>query len=266
MGFWRSKPPAGVILNRGHPLSRALAFYAALSEGSGAACDLVGGLVGSNSGVLWAGGPNGTVIQGVADSSLDFGNAGSLDFGIGAFAISAWVNTTAAARQTICHKYSNPAGGVGFMFEMASSGLLQFVTEHAADYTVLDSAGVINDGRWHHVVGSWTGTVMSMWVDGRAESTVPVQTGNAPPYDLSSSVSFQIVGAAGGFAASFVGKVSSVAVFKRALQASDVSTLYNDQFCLLATPSWRRVVGGYGLGGAFKPTRRLSLGRLAIGL
>ena len=93
-----------------------LVGYWPLDEGGGAsAVDVSGnGSDGTlNGGPGWVAGKFGTVLEfDGADDHVDLGNSTILDFGISDFAVSAWVNISAAGGETIVGKGGDDGGGI----------------------------------------------------------------------------------------------------------------------------------------------------------
>jgi hypothetical protein len=79
------------------------------------------------------------------------------------------------------------------------------------------STNAYNDGAWHHVVFTRTGTNYKMYIDKSADST---GTGTAPSY------SWLYVGATNSSSQFYAGKVDDVRIYDYSLTQSNVNTVY----------------------------------------
>lgn len=268
MGFWKSKPPSGVRLRLGDslglpltsPLVSSLVFYAALNEGSGDAFDLVAGVRGVRSGMVWGGGQPGTVLVGTGAGNVDFGDPPSLTFFSRDLAMYCLFRTTdSGVRRPVFQKFSG--GGFGFLMDVLESGRFRAAFGSNVGVTILDSANVVNDGKWHSVLVTRSGANARMWVDGALSASAT----DGPQNLFSNSIHFQI--GASSYASDFVGQIGQVAVFNRALTVEDAVRLASDPFCMFADPLWRRSVGAYGsAGGSPIWNGRLTPTRLRLGI
>lgn len=81
----------------------------------------------------------------------------------------------------------------------------------------------VDDGEWHHVVGTYDGDAVKVYVDGVLEDTNSSPSGNLPTGigPLRIGADYQAVPA--GF---FLGSIDDVRLFGRALSATEVRTLF----------------------------------------
>ena len=215
----------------GGPYSRAVldsgaAHHWRFGETSGEAVDVVGTAdltVGSGvtRGITGA-------IAGDADTAASFDGSGE---GRAAgqqrapapdvFSVEAWFRTTSTAGGKIVGYGNEPAGNSSNYDRhvyMDESGRLFFGVWTGATSTVQSQAG-LNDGRWHHVVGSLGPDGLALFVDGRlAESRTDVTSGQ--PYD-----GYWRIGGDSTWAGAnhFAGDIDDVAVYLAALPAATVT-------------------------------------------
>ena len=84
----------------------------------------------------------------------------------------------------------------------------------------LGSSSDINDGIWHHVVGTYNGSVKSVFVDGIQENSTNI-TGA-----IGTGASSVLIGHRPLLSAYFNGSIDEVMIFNRSLSASEITKLY----------------------------------------
>lgn len=105
------------------------------------------------------------------------------------FTVEAWVNpATISGLDMIVGNYNYPANNNQMQFMLRrSNDQYQFYVDAGAGYTAANSgAGSAHNGNWQHVVGTWDGTTISIYVDGALMGTTPLSgTGfNATSNDI----------------------------------------------------------------------------------
>ncbi len=110
----------------------------------------------------------------------------SLDI-TGQFSVQAWIQSTGTnSYYAIVDKYEyNPAGSKGFTLYI-SSGILRF-SIYSGAVGIADVFGTteLRDNTYHHVMASWDGSFMSVYVDGNLEGQAPWSN---PPASTTQSV------------------------------------------------------------------------------
>ncbi|GAH37095.1 unnamed protein product, partial [marine sediment metagenome] len=91
----------------------------------------------------------------------------SLDFS-GAFSIGVWIKTTddGAVYGIVSKGY---VGGYSYGLEKKGTPDTIRLILYQSDgnyYQYADASTVINDGLWHHVVGTWDGSAVKIYIDG----------------------------------------------------------------------------------------------------
>lgn len=93
------------------------------------------------------------------------------------------------------------------------------ITDQIYNKKATSTTTIVNTG-WHLIIGTYDGTNVKIYVDGRLEQSVniagTVATGTAPVYIGANNY--------GGFSAT---KIDDVAIFSRALTAAEISNFYN---------------------------------------
>ncbi|HEX5397670.1 MAG TPA: LamG-like jellyroll fold domain-containing protein [Verrucomicrobiae bacterium] len=93
----------------------------------------------------------------------------------------------------------------------------------------------VADDRWHHVVGTFDGAELRLYVDGQLRRRTAVKTKPAPtPVDL--TIGHNPPTAGGGDDSSFNGEMDDVMMFNRALSAAEVQALFTTQGGVSAPP------------------------------
>ena len=143
----------------------------------------------------------------------------NLCFGTNDFSIETWVKTDTYTGNndfivTKGHYYSLYINSTGKVYaEINASG-----------YVGVASTTTITDGKWHHVVGSFTRDGdLNLYVDGIFESSVSIIS-QAASIDNSSILYIGRANSAGQY---FRGETSTVRLFKYALGPDDIRSLYN---------------------------------------
>jgi hypothetical protein len=193
--------------------------------------DSVGTNNGSDTNVTYST-SNGVINEGAAfnGSKIDIGNIISGSPNISA---SAWVKTTAMGTQRVIDQVDS-LNGHGQWSLYLNDGVPAFYTERGGQGGGVVSANVaVNDGNWHQVGVSQSGTTYTFYVDG-------VQMNSVTQGDLISYES-DVTAAIGynrrGGSEYFNGDIDEVGVWNATLSASDFATLYNQVTFSTTTPN-----------------------------
>ena len=161
--------------------------------------------------------------------STNFGSGQTYPNGI---TISAWVRSTDSDDSGIVVSRN------GWDFLALNAGLHQGIpgmnvpTPNVSTYYTANAGASINDNQWHHVLGTYDGSTVSVYLDGQLEGSVP-GTGTAHSEDVfkigwddtgSNSIRF------------FEGRIDDVKIWDRALSASEVTTLAPQKLTVPANP------------------------------
>ena len=192
----------------------------------------------TTSGTAWYNGVTGKYNSSLNfDGTDDYASMGNTqDMTSNTFALSAWIKTTA----------NNTSGGYWHIAGKGNTGsgqrytLTQSTSTNKAGFLVSNgtannwplSTNAINDGNWHHLVGTQNGNVTSLYVDGILNSTDSTNTITT----VSNSNAFTI-GARYVPDSYFNGQIDDVRVFNYALTANQVKTLLNEGASIRFGPS-----------------------------
>jgi hypothetical protein len=137
-----------------------------------------------------------------------------------AFSLEAWVKTTASAG-VIVDKPNTAGSTVSYSLSVAAGKAKVSVNLSGGAYSVTSTASV-NDGQWHHLVGTFASSTLSLYLDGSAAAT-SVSTSGSLQYSTQKLQIGRFDGSAGGYLA---GVVDEVAVYAAALSSTRVSAHY----------------------------------------
>ncbi|MFH1990532.1 MAG: LamG-like jellyroll fold domain-containing protein [Patescibacteria group bacterium] len=155
-----------------------------------------------------------------------------------------WVKANSpGSYKYIASKFYN-SDHASYAFYTASSGGLRFYIGHAGGYILSPDAGTgIWDNNWHHVVGTYDGSKVRLYVDG-----VEKGTGTLTTVGITYNTNKFYVGSYGnGFY--FNGIIDEAKIYDRALSADEALKHYNDVDFSGAVPldkSYARIPDGVG--------------------
>jgi len=173
-----------------------------------------------------------------SSDNIDCGNNSSFDI-TSALTLSAWVKLSSATTNQFyiskrgsgnayqISSFSNKAAGMSIWIGGSRKDLIG-TTNHVQDV-------------WYHVVGTYDGSNMRIYLNGVEENSVP-QTGA-----IDTTTAKLILGAYDGSGYSFDGEISNAAIFNTALSATDVETLYNNGSPLTSMSGFTSLVGWWKL-------------------
>ncbi len=144
--------------------------------------------------------------------------------------VSVWVNSSASpgSYKYILAKGANGCLAASYGLYTGANGGLQFyvASNQGLFWTLSPSAGQsVWDGQWHNVIGTYDGSTVRLYVDGRqvGEGT---QDNSPIAYGLPTSNDLLIGDYAGCAGLDFNGSIDEVKVFDRALNPLEIATGY----------------------------------------
>ncbi len=159
--------------------------------------------------------------------SVNIGNPANLNFGTGPFSLEAWFHWGGGSSvNNIIRKSNYPSSGPGSGYWLrVGNGTLEFSvgeTTKAEGQTIVTAP--VSSGVWHHAVGTKDGSGnVKLYVDGESRGTILRQ---APNTQSTSDDPFTL----GSWRSStefFSGLIDEASVYNRALNASEVQTIFN---------------------------------------
>ncbi len=144
--------------------------------------------------------------------------------------LSAWFKTTDTAGGIVQH-WQNVTCGYRLII---SSGNLSFTVSNPANTSLTSST--VNDGLWHHAVGTYDGTTMRLYVDG-----VQVTSG-AKSGAIVACAGTGVIGSDSGVGL-LAASIDEPRIYNRALTAAQVLALYNAGEAQFKQPTKNGLVG-----------------------
>lgn len=209
-------------------LTTNLISYWKLDESSGNAADSVGSNTGTVTNITYGAGKinNGaTLYTGSTFSKIALGNA-PFDF-TGDFSFSFWYywpstgfndggylfGRTSDVSPFVPYLLYPSTGNSGYVFQMNNTS--------ASPTNCVNSSGN-STNTWHHIVGTVSGTTMSLYVDGGSASTATF-SGTRPSMSIQT-----VIGCRGtDNIAPASGKTDEVGIWSRAITALEVNQIFN---------------------------------------
>ncbi len=206
-GYWRLGETSGA--------AQDWTGYADLSVGTGATRAVAGAIAGDG---------NKAIKMNGASSSRLYG--GKVSSGLNRFSVEAWFRTSSSTGGKIVGYGTSTSATSSTSFDrhlyIGSDGKLTFGVNPNSRRSVTAPTAV-NDGKWHHAVGTLSPSGMKLYVDGvlRAERTDTISGEISKGYWRIGGDAVAGWPAAG--AQDFVGDIDEVAVYGRALTATEVA-------------------------------------------
>ncbi len=175
-------------------------------------------IVGKLNEALSFNGASTSVTMNPADGATAFNNS---------VTVAAWIKTTATSVEGIISKYNAAGYGWGYLLRTNASGTVELLLgwgDVASGPGLATDTTKINDGQWHHVAAVLTlGVGVTFYIDGNYSSATA--TNITAGGDNGSSL---VVGVNPytGFGNYFNGSVDEVRIYNRALNATEVNTVY----------------------------------------
>ncbi len=171
-----------------------------------------------------------------------------------ALTVEAWIQVTGgAAGETILSKTSGSGSAMtGYQLTLDASGKVVFDLGNGTATATLTGATAVNDGKWHHVVGTFdnSATSMTLYVDNSQDATRSTASGA-----LGASTSSLTIGNDGASAHPFVGSINDVQIWSGARTSGQVAAdgshrLIGSESGLVGYWKFDETSGGTALGSA----------------
>lgn len=155
----------------------------------------------------------------------------------GNFSISAWIKTSTTGTQKVIFTSwaaaTSKYAGIEMQIDASNkiniySGKNSGVVE-GTDLQKAVSATSVTDGNWHHVVGTWDGSTLRAYVDGKMDGSAV--WANAPVYQATNYVRVGCANDTGTNYGYFNGSIDDLAFFNgTALSADQIKELYEGRY------------------------------------
>src|SRR3989338_1477876 len=182
-------------------------------------------VIGSNEGTLIGGANilNGVVVLDGVDDRVRVADDNSIS-GLDKFTVSLWVKSDSKGSTLLAKRAFGKSNFFEYLLETSLGGDLAFITVTSSDKDVwCQSSKNVLDNNWHHVLGTYDGSKMKVYVDGVFEKECS-QDG-----DLGNTDSSLYFGANYDDGSNLFGGLDDVAIWNRALSNSEVQELYDAQ-------------------------------------
>ena len=157
-----------------------------------------------------------------ASSYIDCGTGPSLA-GTTDFTVEAWVNTTNSATGVVVQQRSTGGYNGEYQLEVNANGTVYFTVygggASAFGFSSPASGKYVNDGNWHHIAATRSGTNGTIYIDGAAVATGS-GTNLAP---LDATIKTFIGADQRGSSSYFNGSIADVAIYSHAVSAVNIA-------------------------------------------
>lgn len=235
------KPPQGLHLNRAHPRLRGcVGWWPFIERGGTIITDLINGAVGtSQTTPTWTLGQRGSAFN-FDGSTAYISIPNNPRYVPQNLSVSLWTknNVSPAQYDGIIGKAYIDSWDFGWGMFYNSSSTVNFFIEHYANNV---ASSTISPTQWNHIVGTWDGTTISIYVNGVLGGTTDTYTGS-----LSDHNNIEI-GRLMGNSYNINGQVDDLRIYNRGLSHNEVLSLYTHPWLEVQTPryaSFAVVAGG----------------------
>jgi hypothetical protein len=213
----------GLVSGPGILPSGIVAWYKA----EGNANDAIGNNNGTAVGVTYGPGEVGQTFQFNGHGDVSVPDSPSLE--TPQVTVEAWVKS-AVAGPTAEFNYKDLVeddGGAYGLYTSVDGGLAFFISDGInAPFLSPEAGPGIWDGQWHHVAGTFDGSTVRLYVDGKQ-----VGSGTPAPVNINHNISsihnLQLGGVAEFPSSGFDGSIDELSVYNRPLSASEIQAIYN---------------------------------------
>lgn len=157
-------------------------------------------------------------------SHIQIPNSESLSFGMSDVTVSAWIKTTNSGFAFI-YSDDGDARRPGFEFSHAGSATYYEFSNYEIWGGTSDGLNPVNDGKWHHLVLTFSRSVIRTYVDGKLDME-RVNNGWPALGTISNSRDSRIGANIGNGPERFLGSIDDMRLYRRALSESEVQSLY----------------------------------------
>lgn len=170
------------------------------------------------------------------DDIVQIADNPTLDFGTGDFSVEAWIKWNGAQTNSgnneygIINKTAGYASSPGWGFEISTYGasggnatIIFYNTGQSTwNNTNVETATPYPPDMWHHIVGIRQGSTLSFYVNGQL-----MQTKTHPEAALNVDNNQTLIIGDHNWGPNFPGQVDELAVYNRALSASEIQAIFN---------------------------------------
>jgi hypothetical protein len=142
--------------------------------------------------------------------------------GLTSLTLEAWVKTTMSGVGRAISKWTSGAGTGYYVLDGAYNSKAQIRIYDGTNSLLLPSNAIVNDGKWHHIVGIKDGYNAYIYVDGALSNQASHSVGTINTTDV-----LEIGRYRSGPSEFFNGLIDEVRIYNRALSAAEIRYHYN---------------------------------------
>jgi hypothetical protein len=177
----------------------------------------------------------GSIVFDGVDDYVDCGSSSLLNFGTGNYTIGVWFKTNTSIRRTILSRFDyNNTGTIerGYYIDVLSTGKIRTAFEsNGFNYRAADSNTLINTNNYFYATVTRTNaTTINVYINGVFETSNTLTAGTpsnidavTAPFSIGRRADYQTP----AFDNYFLGNVSLVQIYNRALSTTEITQNYN---------------------------------------
>ena len=144
--------------------------------------------------------------------------------------MSVWIKTTSLKNQAVISKY-DWTEDKGYLIRLNNGFASIAGRDNGGDFVEIASTLPINDGEWHHIVGTIDKNKWNLFVDNQLVNEIVTSTTN-PLFTNTTFLSIGALSISGGSndLRFFEGAIDEVRIYDRCLSGIEVDSLFNEDF------------------------------------
>jgi len=157
------------------------------------------------------------------DDYVNVGTNSALNIYNSPLTLEAWINTNSEGYYAIMQRMENAMGSSGYSLELNNDGTVSSYYYYGGSGPTLTSNTKVTDGKWHHIVATFSSTQYSLFIDGVLDKQA---SGSYPTSGSSYSLDFNIGKYTEAPSGYFKGIIDTARVYTRALTESEILSNY----------------------------------------
>jgi len=136
-------------------------------------------------------------------------------------------NQPDSLQSTIVEKSHGWVDATGWAFQVrTSTGFPLFNIGDGTDFPEVIGSVDVLDGNFHHIAGTWDGSMLRLYVDGVLQSGVVTTPVNATPANNTREVNIGFTWGGGTPRRFFRGQVDELGIYNRALSEAEIQAIF----------------------------------------
>ncbi|MDD5145201.1 MAG: LamG domain-containing protein, partial [Candidatus Pacebacteria bacterium] len=136
--------------------------------------------------------------------------------------VEAWIKPSGSGTRTFISKRNAAPSYYDYGMWVQSSSYLRFLVQTNVTYVGITSDNVLTMGNWYHVVGTYDGSRLKLYINGVLQSNTPGLSGN-----ITKGGNSLIIGAWIPYNETFNGSIDEIRIYNRDLSPEEVRYHYN---------------------------------------